>query len=495
MKKNVNIYFTTIASILYQLPSSAATTSGNTYSERPNLLVVMADQFRGDAFGFRGKEVVKTPNFDSFSKEAVVFSQAVSGYPVSSPARGMFLSGAYPHKNGVITNCQSESATQNVELREDLTCWSDVLQSEGYHTAYIGKWHLDKPVKPFIDCYNNKGEMAWNEWCPPHRRHGFDYWVAYGTYDWHLKPMYWNTQAGREDFYYVNQWGPEYEADLAIHYLDSIKGSDQPFAMMVSMNPPHTGYELVPDNYKELYKGLNVDSVVAAMPHLRNADQKYVDYFKKSLPDYYACISGVDEQFGRIIEALKRNGMFDNTIVVFVSDHGDSMGMHENIGKNIFYEEAMRVPFMISWGSKLSPRVDEDLLLSVEDFCPTILSLMGLENKIPSSVQTRNLSKQIQGSRKNMPKYQLYMRYNQVNSTGKNPDTGARGIRNEQYTYAAKFKKGIITEEYLFDRKNDPYQMNNLADKEVKLVGKLKKILTKMLVDVEDPAYTVFSRP
>ena len=139
MKKNVNIYFTTIASILYQLPSSAATTSGNTYSERPNLLVVMADQFRGDAFGFRGKEVVKTPNFDSFSKEAVVFTQAVSGYPVSSPARGMFLSGAYPHKNGVITNCQSESATQNVELREDLTCWSDVLQSEGYHTAYIGK--------------------------------------------------------------------------------------------------------------------------------------------------------------------------------------------------------------------------------------------------------------------------------------------------------------------------------------------------------------------
>ena len=68
MKKNVNIYFTTIASILYQLPSSAATTPGNTYSERPNLLVVMADQFRGDAFGFRGKEVVKTPNFDSFSK-------------------------------------------------------------------------------------------------------------------------------------------------------------------------------------------------------------------------------------------------------------------------------------------------------------------------------------------------------------------------------------------------------------------------------------------
>ena len=494
MKNYVNFCFAAIASTLYQLPVQATAVSDNSGNERPNLLVIMADQFRGDAFSFRGKEAVKTPHFDSFVREAVVCTQAVSGYPVSSPARGMFLSGAYPHKNGVITNCQSESAVQDVELREDLTCWSDVLHSEGYHTAYIGKWHLDKPVKPFIDCYNNKGEMAWNEWCPPHRRHGFDYWVAYGTYDWHLKPMYWNSQAGREDFYYVNQWGPEYEADLAIHYLDSIKGSDQPFAMMVSMNPPHTGYELVPDNYKELYKGLNVDSVVAAMPHLRNADQKYVDYFKKSLPDYYACISGVDEQFGRIIEALKRNGMFDHTIVVFVSDHGDSMGMHENIGKNIFYEEAMRVPFMISWGDKLSPRVDQDLLLSVEDFCPTILSLMGLEDKIPSSVQTRNLSKQILGSREDMPEYQLYMLYSQVDATGKNPETGARGIRNERYTYAVRFKEGEITGEYLFDRKHDPYQMNNLAGKEIKLAGKLRKALVQMLADAEDPAYAVFSR-
>lgn len=153
--------------------------------EHPNLLVVMADQFRGDALGFRGKETVKTPNLDQFAQEAVVLTQAVSGYPVSSPARGMFLSGAYPHENGVLTNCQSESAHQGVELRQDLTCWSDVLAQAGYATAYIGKWHLDKPYTPYVDCSNNKGEMAWNEWCPPERRHGFDYWVAYGTYDRH----------------------------------------------------------------------------------------------------------------------------------------------------------------------------------------------------------------------------------------------------------------------------------------------------------------------
>lgn len=495
--RNLNLYLAAIGSSVFytqnlnaiEFKHSSTECAGH---EHPNLLVIMADQFRGDAFGFRGKEAVKTPNFDSFAKESVVFTQAVSGYPVSSPARGMFLSGAYPHNNGVITNCQSVSAAQDVELREDITCWSDILKAEGYNTAYIGKWHLDKPVKPYIDCYNNRGEMAWNEWCPPERRHGFDYWVAYGTYDWHLKPMYWNTDGGRQDFYYVNKWGPEYEADLAINYLDSIKGSDRPFAMMVSMNPPHTGYELVPDKYKEIYKGLNVDSIVSEMPHLRDAGKKYVNLFKKSLPDYYACISGVDEQFGRIIDALKKNGMFENTIVLFVSDHGDSMGMHENIGKNIFYEEAMRVPFIISWGDKLSPRIDNELLLSLEDFCPSVLSLMGFEDKIPSTVQTRNLSSQIKGSREDMPEYQLYMLYSDVNETGKNPDCGARGIRNERYTYSVRFKDGVITEEFLFDRKNDPFQMNNISSSEKDMSVKFRKALAKLLLDAGDPSYSVF---
>lgn len=454
---------------------------------RPNLLVVMADQFRGDAFGFRGRERVQTPAFDEFARNAVVLNQAVSGYPVSSPARGMFLSGAYPHRNGVLTNCQSHSAVQDVELREDLTCWSDVLKSEGYHTAYIGKWHLDKPVEPFIDCANNRGNMAWNEWCPPHRRHGFDYWVAYGTYDQHLRPLYWNADGGRQDFYYVNQWGPEYEANLAINYIDSVAHSGQPFALMVSMNPPHTGYELVPERYKR-YKNLNVDSIVQTMPHLRDADPKFVKYFKRSLPDYYACISGVDDQFRRIMASLEENGLLENTIVVFVSDHGDSMGMHGNIGKNIFYEEAMRVPFMVSWKGHLKPRMDDDLLVSLEDFCPTVLSLMGLKEKIPATVQTRDLSEQIRGSRKKMPREQLYMLYSEVNKKGKHLTTGARGLRDARYTYAVRFKNGVITERHLYDRKNDPAQMENLAEKQSKRAQKMHRRLKELLVEKQDPA-------
>ena len=460
--------------------------------ERPNLLVVMADQFRGNALGFLGKEAVKTPYFDSFSGNAIVLNQAVSGYPVSSPARGMFLSGAYPHENGVLTNCQSHSAHQDVELKADIQCWSDLLKAEGYATAYIGKWHLDKPLEPFVDCANNKGEMAWNEWCPPDRRHGFDYWVAYGTYDNHLRPLYWNQQAGRNDFYYVDQWGPEYETDLAIHYLDSIRQQKEPFAMMVSMNPPHTGYELVPEKYKALYQSLNVDSIASSMPELMGPDKKYLETFKRSLPNYYACISGVDEQFGRIIEALKKNGQYNNTIIVFVSDHGDSMGMHSNIGKNIFYDEAMRVPFIIAYGDNWKPRVDNDLLISLEDFCPSILSLMGLKKKIPATVQTRDLSEQIKGSTKDMPSSQLYMLYSEVDANGKNVLTGARGLRNQQYTYAVRFKEGVWTEEHLYDRSKDPHQLNNVAKMHPQTVAGMRAELKKRLNEAGDPAAAIF---
>lgn len=465
-------------------------TTGNTQAQikkRPNLLIVMADQFRGEALGFAGKELVKTPNLDAFASNAVVFNQAISGYPLSSPARGMFLSGAYPHNNGVLTNCQSQSATQNVELKKEIICWSDILKAEGYHTAYIGKWHLDKPMKPYIDCANNKGEMAWNEWCPPDRRHGFDYWTSYGTYDYHLRPLYWNTDGKREDFYYVDQWGPEYETDLAIQFLDSIQYSQQPFAIMVSMNPPHTGYELVPDKYKQLYKKLNTDSIVFTLPHLYNTTEKYINIFKNSLPNYYACITGVDEQFGRLIQTLKENGQYNNTIIVFVSDHGDSMGMHGNIGKNIYYEEAIRIPFFIAWNNQLSPRQDNELLISLEDFYPTIMSLMGMKDKIPPTVQTRDLSEQVKGNKECMPQYQLYMQYSKVNASGPHLTTGARGLRSLNYTYVVKFEDGKITERLLFNRKNDPYQMRNIINEDKKTANYMHQLLKQAMDEINDP--------
>lgn len=457
-------------------------------TKRPNLLIVMADQWRGRAMGFLGVEPVKTPNIDKLAASGVVLNQAVSGYPVSSPARAMLMSGAYPAVNGVTGNCNSNTAPQNVELREDLTCWSDVLKAEGYATGYLGKWHLDKPLEPFVDCANNKGDMAWNEWCPPSRRHGFDYWTAYGTYDRHLRPLYWDTHATRDKFYYVDKWGPEYEADLAIEFIRSRAANPAPFALMVSMNPPHTGYDLVPDRYKEIYKDLDVDSVTRSWANASELEPRYAKYLNTSLADYYACMSGVDDQLGRIIAALTASGELENTIVVFTSDHGDLMGVHNHIGKNIFYEEAMRVPMIISHAGTLTPRLDNELLISLEDLYPTLLSMMGLGELTPPTVQTRDLSAQVLGSREKMPLSQLYMFWNEdVKGFAPSPADGARGVRTTRYTYSQRAADGRVVEECLFDRLNDPWQMANIAPENPKIVKQMRSELKKRLASANDP--------
>ena len=234
----------------------------------PNLVFIMADQYRGDALGCVGKEPVKTPCLDKLASEGILFTNAISSYPVSSPARAMLMTGMYPLHNKVVGNCNSQTAPYDVELPQEARCWSDVLKEMNYQTGYIGKWHLDSPHKPYVDTYNNRGKVAWNEWCPPERRHGFDHWIAYGTYDYHLKAMDCDHSAPRDRFYYVNQWGPAYEADKAIEYIQAQKENKQPFALVVSMNPPHTGYELVPDNYKTMYRDLNVEALCANRPDI-----------------------------------------------------------------------------------------------------------------------------------------------------------------------------------------------------------------------------------
>lgn len=454
--------------------------------KKPNLLFIMADQWRGRALGFLGVEPVKTPNLDRLAASGVVLNQAVSGYPVSSPARAMLMSGAYPHKNGVTGNCNSNTTPQNVELRADLTCWSDVLKAEGYATGYLGKWHLDKLKTPWVNCSNNRNPIAWNEWCPPSRRHGFDYWTAYGTYDNHMRPMYWTTDATRDGFHYVDQWGPEYETDLAIEFLHSHAAKTEPFALVVSMNPPHTGYELVPDRYKELYKGLNVDSIAHSWPNVANADPDCLKFFKNSLANYYACMSGVDDQVGRMMEALKTTGELENTIVIFTSDHGDVMGIHNHIGKNIFYEEAMRIPMIISHIGTLKPRLDNKLLIAFEDLCPTMLSLMGLGSKIPSTVQTLDLSAQIAGSRKSLPPSQLYIHWTEDEGEFIEAKNGSRGLRTIRYTYSQQAKNGKIVAEFLFDRLKDPYQLTNIASISPKIIKTMRQELRSRLDKAED---------
>jgi len=451
--------------------------------KHPNLIFVFPDQMRGQAMGFLGEEPVRTPTLDRFATQGLVLDNVSATYPVCSPYRAMLMSGKYPFANRVVANCTSGTAPYGVELQEQDRCWSDILSDRGYSLGYIGKWHLDSPREPYVDTSNNHNDTKWNEWCPPHRRHGFDHWYAYGTYDRHNRPMYWRKDATRNDFHYVDQWGPEHEADMAIRYIQNddaaCRDPDQPFALVVSMNPPHMPYHLVPDRYVAEYAHLSDDELCQAA-NIPPAGSRWGDHYRANIRHYYAMITGVDDQFGRILAALDASGLADDTIVVFTSDHGDCLGRHDEVSKNNPYEESIRVPFIIRWPGQIPSRRD-DLLLSAPDIYPTLIDLLGFAIDIPAAVEGTSYAELFRGHHMARPTSQLYLRIDPAN-----PALGRRGLRTATHTLLIE-REATGETIALYDRVADPCQLTDVSADHPDLVQSLRQELHLWLARTHDP--------
>jgi uncharacterized sulfatase len=448
-------------------------------ANRYNLVYVFPDQMRGQAMGFLNEEPVITPNLDKFATESLVLPNAVSNWPVCSPYRGMFMTGKYPHANRVLTNCNSGSAPYDNRLQKADRCWSDILRDRGYSLGYIGKWHLEAPL--------NDGVVpngSWNEWTTPDRRHGFDFWYSYGTYDAHMNPMYWDTDAPRDGYHFAGQWGPEHEADLTVKYIHNEGGTyrdpNKPFALVVSMNPPHMPYGAFPASYLQYYQDIS-DEQLFSRPNIPPAGTQWGDYYRNNIRNYFAMITGVDEQFGRILQALKDKGMDKDTIVVFTSDHGNCLGIHDKISKSNPYEESMRVPFIIRWPDKIKPRND-NLLFSVPDVYPTLMDLMGYADDIPSSIQGTSHAQLFMTGKGKRPASQLFMNVS-VNKEA----WGQRGVRTRRYTMVIEKKEGQPDTYTLFDNQNDPYQLNEISATRPDIIAELTVELEKWLQAHNDP--------
>lgn len=455
-------------------------------NKQPNLLIIMADQWRGQAIGFEGKEPVMTPHLDKYAKESLVLGQMVSNYPVCSPARAMLMTGQWPIKNKVYSNVNSASAPFGVELQNDAVTWSDILKKNGYSNGYIGKWHLDSPYKPFIPTSNNIGKVAWNEWTAPEKRHGFDYWYSYGTYDVHNRPMYWDTNAKRDEFHYVDQWGPIHEADKAIAYMKNedgkIRKSDAPFSLVVSMNPPHSEYETVPENYYNLYKDIPLDDLIKD-GNIPPAGTKGGDQYRHHIKYYYANITGVDEQIGRILQGLKDQKLDDNTIVIIMADHGNCLGKHSEVSKNNIYEESLRIPFIVNWKGRIAPRMDNTFLGSIPDIYPTLLDLMGMKNQTPAAIDGKSYAQYYRNGKGKTPTEQFIL--GAIISDNVKINSGFRGVRTADFKLSY-VKKNDKNELVLFDIKADPFEMKNIYTPQHPMVKKLTPVLKKYLKETGD---------
>ncbi len=470
---------------------------------RPNVIYVFPDQFRNHAMNFWNTsdfkqfvnfdaDPVHTPNLDNFAKEAVVLSSAMSNCPLSSPHRGMLFTGMYPDGSGVPLNCNSTRPISS--LPQNAITISDVFSRNGYDCAYIGKLHLDHPTKNDPENPGNYVEdqdPVWDAYTPPERRHGFNYWYSYGTFDEHKNPHYWDTTGKRHE---PKEWSPKHEADKAIEYITQARDRDKPFFLMVAMNPPHSPYWSLKDVQEKdynLYKDIPLNQLLIR-PNINPKLKKK----QQAAPFYFASVTGVDREFGRILQTLKEQGLDKNTIVIFTSDHGETMASHVEDPKNSPYAESMNVPFMIRYPEKLKPHVTP-LLLSSPDIMPTLLSIAGLKHQIPESVQGRDLSDFLANrpTSETPPKGALYIKNvnGDKNAEGKviSYFPASRGIKTEQYTMAITIdRKKEIKEILFFDDINDPYQMKNLSINEHKeAFASLCRELGTLLKNADDPWY------
>lgn len=486
-KRKYTIFLRGFVLLFGILITTSCTTQKKTVSQKqPNLLIIMADQWRAQATGFDGKEAVKTPYLDKYAKESLVLSQMVSNYPVCSPARAMLMTGQWPIKNKVYSNVNSASPPFFVELQEAAVTWSDILKKNGYSNGYIGKWHLDSPYKPFIPTSNNVGKVAWNEWTAPEKRHGFDYWYSYGTYDVHNRPMYWDTNAKRDEFHYVDQWGPIHEADKAIAFMKNedgkIRKSDAPFSLVVSMNPPHSEYETVPENYYNLYKDIPLEDLLTD-ENIPPAGTKGGDQYRHDIKYYYANITGVDEQIGRILQGLKDQKLDENTIVIIMADHGNCLGKHSEVSKNNVYEESLRIPYIVNWKGRIEPRMDNTFLGSIPDIYPTLLDLMGMKKQIPVTIDGKSYAQYYLNGQGPKPSEQFIL--GAIISDNVDINSGFRGVRTNDFKLSYVKKNGK-NELVLFDLKADPFEMNNIYNPQHPMVKKLTPVLKKYLKETGD---------
>lgn len=440
----------------------------NKLQKAPNLVFVIADQYRASAMGFLGKEPVITPQIDRFANEGVVFSNATSTIPVCSPYRAMLFTGKYYTNNNVPVNCYSDSP--GVKLRRNDTTLLDALVRSGYDVGYIGKWHLEEPFEPYVPSGNNGGTGGsnWEEWTPPERRHGVQFWHAYNTWDNHFMPHYWTNESTRDQRLEVREWSPIHETDVAIDFITNrenrYRDPDRPFALFVSFNPPHTGYKWVPEKYKKLYKDIDdvdlvkLPSVVKGSPGETGA--------LNNTRNYFACVSGVDDQFGRIINCLEQEQIEDNTLVIFTSDHGNCIGAHNHATKGVHWEESFSVPLIMG-----IPGIQNDVcdvLISPVDFYPTISGLLGLDEIFPAQVQGEDLSGAILNNNGQEPSssiyaYLPYALADTLTHGYRGMAWGERGVRTKVHMLVVEKNPGSDTRFLLYDLKTDPYQLENIA--------------------------------
>jgi len=395
-----------------------------------------------------------TPNLEGFARESMTFRNCISNYPVCSPYRAMLLTGRWPYQTGIIDNA--------LQLRPDEVSIGETFRRAGYRTGYVGKWHL------------SPGDEG-GEFIPKGpARQGFEDWHVWANTNQHFDRSFtFDPDTGSK----IQPTG--YNCTLMTNEgLDFIeRHRSEPWMLMISWNPPHPNFLDAPPEQKERYQ----PEALKFRPNAENVNPA----LRRNFQGYYGHISGVDAEFGRLLNKLDQTGQAAKTIVVYTSDHGDMMGSHGYGGKRLPWEESCRVPFLIRYPGTIAPGTSAAGLFSTIDIYPTLCGIAGL--KAPAHCVGRDLSSAMRGKAANFPESSFLMHIRKENATGgeNNPAPLFRGVRTNRHTYAVAEDGRWL----LYDNREDPFQVHNLIDdpSAAKLAGDLDGMMLDWLKAAGDP--------
>ena len=414
-----------------------------------NVVFILSDDHRYDFMGFTGKlPWLKTPSMDKMAREGAYFKNAFVTTSLCSPSRASILTGQFSHVHTIVDNAAPEP--------KNLVYFPQYLQQNGYQTAFLGKWHMgddtDNPRPGFGHWESFKGQGLYYN--PNLNINGQRVQYKDSTYITDLLTQHATDWLDKRDkkkpfFLYLSHKGVHSQVSPAKRHKGMYENRHYTL--------PPTYYQTINDDYKALkwpewvkqqrYSWHGVDFIYHSHQNIEELVQTYCE-----------TLMGIDESIGSVIDYLKKNGLEDNTMVIYMGDNGFSWGEHGLIDKRHFYEESVKVPFLV-YAPKLfkGGQVIEKMIQNV-DIAPTVLSLAGL--KKPDYMPGKSFVQLLKGDTANWRTkifYEYYWEYDF-------PMTPTMfGIRTDKYKYIRY--NGIWDQNELYDLENDPNEITNLIEK------------------------------
>ncbi len=425
--------------------------------KKPNILVLFTDMQRGDTINALGNPVIRTPNLDRLVAEGTAFTNCQTPSPTCVPARASMFSGVYPQRYSFFTKVNGPRIPN--ELLDEDKSWPALLTGAGYNTHAIGKGHF-----VYGQSHGFKSREQQEENCSKPEMDDYVAWLKERGLD------YYEPQGMRGEMYYIPQIATNpieahpttWVGDRSIDFIEKAGDDAAPWAMFTSFIHPHPPFA-PPKPWHKLYR-----TPMMPLPNVPDNPQSFHTYANKQCNRYkfrdrgidqnlvrtikayyYACISYVDYQIGRIIEKLEETGQLENTLIIFTSDHGEYLGDYNCFGKRSMNDAASRVPMIVRYPQRFradvrcsEPTSLVDLLPTITDTCGIPRSGLVLDGEDLAQVANGKSARKAVYSQFGATSWGIYMHVE----------------KNWKYFYSADNEK-----EYLFDRRTDPNETHNLA--------------------------------